>query len=233
MNPKTVTLIHFAPEWIVSYITQHPIQWHSAELADLHAIGDQAGRPPTPFSLAFFDLVLTKKALFTQEEHYEYCMFHWESERPGWYDSLGEDQKRGLRAKAYRNCYPSFVDQLHVWGMLAQANWFDRCTLDVFDDYVGKTDLTLWNGDEPTKLALQIGSERARKCRKHKDENRGGAIVPSVTIELSMDRPKSPGNKRWYQLSDFASLTPSLSQPIPVAVTADTVNEQLQRTFWD
>ena len=107
---ERVTLLYFRSDYVVDFISQHPIDWKDRALAMRGGAGDQAGVTPTPAVHEFLSLLGKKQALFTQEEYHRYCAFVWRD----WLLGKPEIQRQGVEAKLYRNFYPSMIDSLHV-----------------------------------------------------------------------------------------------------------------------
>jgi len=83
----------------------------------------------------------------------------------------------------------------------------ERCVLDTADDAVGKTDITVWLKDGTEKgLALYVGSKLGKSWTKYKRENGDKAEREVVDLVLSMDKPRTPGNKRWYGVEDLEAI---------------------------
>lgn len=199
-----VSLKYYSSEYIVDFVSRHPIDWSNRKLAKRGGSGDMAGVTPTPAVYEFLALLAQRKGLFTQKEYKNYCFDVWSS----WLENKNDQEKAGVAAKLYRNFYPSMIDSLHVWSLLVETGEFSQCYLDSTEDALSKSDLTVvrLNGAE-IKIALSIGSYNARRDRDYKRNYRGrydGIVL--FDVELSMDRPRRPGNKRWYVTEDFSSL---------------------------
>lgn len=221
-------LIYIPSEEIVSFVTQNPIDWLENPKKDkfyyqaitdddkekpqfrdrsrytvkdfyaLGGFGDQAGVTPTPAIEEFLNLLIERRSLFTQYEYMHYCWGKWES----WIRGLTEFQKYGVRAKLYRNFYPSAIDSLHVWAMLADTGAFEMCLMSATEDAIGKSDLVLRSGSREFRIALQINTSQSRNDRQHKKLNRNNDEPDCIEVWLSLDEPKAPGNKRWYRKTD-------------------------------
>jgi hypothetical protein len=202
-----ITLLYFNSQHIVRYLADHPIDWvdEYKSYAQRGGYGDQAGVPPTPAVEEFLALLSTKHELFTQREYLDWCYSQWK----GWWPTnpkLGD----GLSVKLYRNFYPSMIDSLHAWALLVESGKFASCTIDSYADAIAKTDITVqtFTGDR-FSLALRVDTPSSRDSAKYKEEHREGyEDIQALTIWLPCDktRPKSPGQKRWYQVSDFEVL---------------------------
>ena len=198
-------LVYISSQAIKNFCASHPIIWPPPWLSTRGGPGDQAGLPPVPSVEVFLDLLRVKHGLFTQEDFWQASVSSWGN----WYSNLGAEApdgsrallQRGLKAKAYRNFYPSMIDSLHVWAMLVEAGEFDRCWLDSVEDYTSKTDLTVCNKSGIIwRIALQ---GRARNI--HRPTARG--LMPTKTSIVNLpsrkDRPATEGNKQWFILDDF------------------------------
>lgn len=200
-----VVLISLGSQYVVDFITNHPVRWLSRELARRGGVADSAGMPPTPAVLEFLSLLQRREGeLFSQEEYTSWCIQRWES----WFYSHSELVREAIRAKLYNNFYVSMIDSLHVWGLLSETGLFERCVLDACQDAVGKTDLTVYCRGRPIRLALIGPTQRAWADRQYKKLHRPGRPEEGLIIEVRMDleRERAPGNKRWFRLSDFAEL---------------------------
>lgn len=202
-NSHGLALIAYDPAYIVRYVTENPINWSSSELAGKGRVGDTAGVTPTPAVEEFLSLLRQWQRLFTQHDYWLFCVTRWD----GWLASKTPMQIEGVKAKLYRNFYPSMIDSLHVWAMLAMSRKFDYCVLDSYKDAIGKTDLTLMRQGQQWKVALRIGSDAAERNRIYKNAYRGSA-VNCIEVPLPLSRQRAPGNKRWYNIEDFAGIVP-------------------------
>jgi DNA modification methylase len=184
-------------------VLKHPVQWMSQELSRRGGPGDRAGVSPTPGVGEFLELLGDKKHLFTQDDFFAYCVNgNWRA----WYGCQPEAQKKGVQAKVYNNFCVSMVDTIHVWALLVEAQRFDVCFLDAYEDVVGKSDLTLVApGGKITHLAL-LGP-RAKQDREYKLQHRAGPSAKRcIEVQLPYARAKGVGNKRWYCIEDFADV---------------------------
>lgn len=217
-----VSLVYIPSKEIIAFCKENPIDWSNAELAKIGGIGDQAGLPPIPSVDIFLDLYHCRKSLFTQEQFFSHCLSMWESKNPEWVAGLYLQPGRpksapsfiefpsyldGLRAKAYRNFYPSMIDSLHVWAMMVESGWFKMCYLDSCEDATGKSDITaIDNRGDEYKFALLIGSKNGLSALRHKRGSRSNGITTHfVDVPLPTSRPKGIGNKRWYCMDDIVS----------------------------
>lgn len=205
---NNVTIISIGSRYIVEFIARHPVKWLDRELSRRGSVGDQAGITPTPAVLEFMNLLyLQGGELFVQAEYARWCISQWSE----WFAKLAPALQVGVTAKLYNNFYVSMIDSLHVWAMLSELGWFDRCTLDAYEDAIGKSDLTMYRDGRVFKLALGGPTPRAREDRIYKLNHRNNGATNKVgAIELEffmdLDRARSPGNKRWFTLSDFERL---------------------------
>lgn len=196
----SITLLYIPARQIVGFVSLHPIDWANRELAARGGIGDQAGRTPTPAAAEFLQLLLVRRELFTQEQFWNYCYSQW----GWWFRDLTLQQRDGVKAKMYRNIYPSMIDSLHAWSLLSETGRFDACILDSLDDAVGKSDLTLcWQGNR-ARIALIGPTQNCVQDREYKLTHRAGpSDLDTIVVKMPFERKKSPGNKRWYELEDF------------------------------
>lgn len=243
---KRIVLLYFSSKAIIEYITKHPIDWDDKDLAKRGGPGDKAGVPPTPSVQEFLELLADRRQLFTQEEYWEHCASVWSA----WIDRQALrfpnlPIRKGLRAKAYRNFYPSMIDSLHVWAVLSETGNFQRCVLDSYDDAVAKSDITVTAHETDYSIALIGPTFSASQDRQYKQNHRpgydnSGNVIP---VQMSLDRPRSPGNKRWYRKDDFNDLfvrvasTPyTVTQTEHIAVQDNTTQAQpplFQSTQYD
>lgn len=203
----------------MNFTKNHPINWYweDKKLADRGGAGDI--KTPTPAVLEFLNLLDEKRVLFSQDEYADYCLHNpkWAKLKPrekpkgkeGKDHYTKEETTLGIEVRLKRNFYPSMIDSLYVWAMLAEAKWFDTCEISAYADVVSKNDLVLTKDDNTTKVAL-IGPKQAIPDRQYKKSHRGRAADYHNVIEviLPSDRPRKPGNKRWYCLNDFYCIEP-------------------------
>jgi hypothetical protein len=184
---------------IVYYVALHPIIWQERALAQRGGSGDRAGMTPTPAVQEFLSLLHAKRDLFTQQEYTRHCIAQW----PAWFDGLTTAQQQGVVAKLYNNFYPAMIDALHVLAMLAEHGVFEFYLIDAKLDVADKIDLELTCQQMVYRLALFGPTREARQDRAFKVENRPGTKDEQViAIQMPWDRPKQPGNKRWYEMFD-------------------------------
>lgn len=211
MNGRT--LLYIPSDEIVDFVSRNPIDWDNQEYAKRGGIGDRAGVTPTPAVEEFISLLQLKTRLFTQEEYMKHC---WEAWRE-WIFDKPKDQKYGIKAKLYRNFYPSMIDSLHVWAMLCESQMFDACVLSSAEDAIGKTDLIVRSKYLEYRIAIIGPNQKAMDDRQYKVKHRSGSD-DKVCIELQMpiNYAKSPGNKRWFRRSDVMSVLLNASPEIRV-----------------
>lgn len=196
-------LLFFASAYIEDFLAEHPVQWLDRELAERGGVGDRAGRTPTPAAREFFEMLHNAGTLFTQAEYAERCLRRWKT----WFEQLAPPQQRGVRVKLFNNFYPSLMDSLHVMALLAEARRFDTYLIDARMDVLDKVDLTLmWDG-KLFRVALVGPTAQAQDDRHYKITHRPGAHDEVVhVVRLPPERPRGAGNKRWFELQDFAFL---------------------------
>jgi hypothetical protein len=196
MNKK-IELLYFASNAIKSYCSRNPVRWYDRELAN----GPGNKLTPTPAIGVFFEKLTGEGRLFNQKEYIEYA---WElPEWTEWKKELNSDVIAGVEARLCRNFYPSAIDSLHVWSMLVETGKFWYCCLDIIQDAVGKSDLSVITHDRKKfKIALAIGSDYNNKWVKYKRAKRG-QCAEAIDVVLDMSRKRSPGNKRWYEPEDL------------------------------
>lgn len=208
-----ITLLYISSAEIVRFVTKNPINWldRYKEYAMRGGYGDQAGVTPTPAVEEFLRLLTERKRLFTQGEYVEWCRTVWGD----WRSGLSTEQAYGVKAKLFRNFYPSMIDSLHVWSLLSESGEFDSCVLNSHEDAIGKTDLTVFRGNEVIRLALMAPGSKARADRNYKIAYRATDRDACIELPLDLDAPKSPGNKRWYTRTGIMDAI--YSQPESVA----------------
>lgn len=200
------SLIYMSSRHIVEYIAQHPILWmdDKKEMATIGGAGDKAGLPPVPSVELWLQCLRGKERLFTQEEYAAQCFGdpRWAM----WLRGKGQDQIDGLRIKLYRNFYPSMIDSLHVWALLAETGLFDSCIVESDKDAIAKIDLTVTVQDHRLPLAIRGPTEKAAQSRTYKRTMRGsGHEVQSIELALSIRKPRTPGNKRWFDAEEVVT----------------------------
>lgn len=217
---RRIVLLYFPSRYIVEYISKHPIDWGDRELARRGGDGDRAGIPPTPSVQEFLSLLSERRELFTQREFWDYCAAKWQDWLDGqvrkfqtWPEYSRPRVVDGLRAKAFRNFYPSMIDSLHAWSMLSETGMFDRCIMDTYDDATGKSDITVTGHGVDCRIALIGPTKYATQDRTFKEQHRAGYedANKSVLVQMPEERERQPGNKRWYRPSDFLRVYTALS----------------------
>lgn len=203
---RRITLTYIASSAIIDYISKHPIDWTDNHLAQLGQPGDK--RTPTPAMSLFFELFANRRALFSQTEYIAYAEEQWRD----WFDLLSPLEYRGVRARLRCNFYVSAIDSLHVWAMLIETGRFNSCVIDTVLDVTGKTDITVTNQEGKTvSIGLAVSTRAGREAYAHKRAHRG-ISQNAVMVWLPLDRPRSPGNKRWYQVEDIATVAGRASE---------------------
>lgn len=198
---EQATLVYFSSDIIKDFVKRNPIDWGHKCLAN----GPGNIKTPTSAMEVFFSNLHSKKKLFTQKEYATYAWEEWKS----WKKKLTKRQIQGVEARLYRNFYPSAIDSLYVWSMLVETDRFALCTIDIAEDVYSKTDLTVWSKNKDKyKIALHVDSEYCKKWTKYKKSVRGKP-VDVIDVVLTMDRPRKPGNKRWYTIEDLEPLLPT------------------------
>ncbi len=206
MDNRSVKLITFRSDYIVRYISEHPISWANLGLANYRGCpADQAGCPPTPSVHEFLAMLGEQQDLFTQDEFVDHCEWQWYD----WLQTKNEQQRLGVLAKQRCNFYPSMIDSLHAWALLSESGWFDICVIDSYADALSKVDLTLVSPYSTVKVALLGPKEQASIWRSYKLNCRAGTDdAHAIAVKMPENRPRNPGNKRWYQIEDFGHLHP-------------------------
>ncbi len=221
-----IRLMYFNSDSIVRFVEEHPIDWMQPWrpwAVKRGCIADQAGVPPIANVEVFFALLSETKALFPQKEYFTSCINSWGEQ---WIESLKDKPIRGgesilngkprepgwtdqqcflhaLRVKAYRNFYPSCLDSLHVWSLLVEWGNFDECVLDVTEDVIGHTDITVKANGETYPIALHSGIGRGQEWLRHKQQARG-APNDKYVITFHPDSSQGAGGKRWYTPEDVS-----------------------------
>lgn len=196
---QNIVLTYMSSDSIKEFCTRNPIRWTDPKLAN----GPGNLFTPSPAIAIFFEAFLCIGRLFTQVEYVEFAWHSWGD----WKGTLSEKEVAGIESRLYRNFYPSGIDSLYVWSLLVESGCCEKCVLDTADDAVGKTDITVWLKDgTEKKLALYVGSNRGGAWTKYKREHRGDVSEDLIDLVLSMDKPRSPGNKRWYGVEDLGAI---------------------------
>jgi hypothetical protein len=197
---KETALLYISSDAIENYCANHPLEWPERSVAN----GEGNVLTPTPAIAVFFRLLTKTGDLFTQQAYLSFAWQEWAESR----HKFTQAQIDGLGARLYRNFYPSAIDSLHVWALLVETGRFDKCVIDTVADAVGKTDITVWptlNGN-PLRIALYTDNPYSRARTEYKREFRGAAPRGTIDVTLKMDRPKQPGNKRWYNQADLTPI---------------------------
>lgn len=215
------TLLYIPSTQIVDFVSQNPIDWSNKDWACRGGPGDKAGVPPTPVVEEFLNLLLERRALFTQEEFMNHCWQQWRD----WIVEKPREQKLGLKAKLYRNFYPAMIDALHVWAMLVESGMFDSCVLNSTEDAINGNDLIVTSGGQTYCFALIGPTSASRDNREYKRNHRntnGRYDTESIELVMKIEYEKSPGNKRWYRRSDIMeAILKSKTSEAPMLVAAD------------
>jgi hypothetical protein len=197
------SLYFFGTIYILNYIKFHPVEWSDLESSRRGGVGDQAGPTPTPAVREFLALLEQKGDLFTQREFEEHCIHEWSD----WFYVQTANEQRGVRAKLRNNFYPSMIDTLYVYALLIEERVGDVYLVSPELDARDKIDLIVRVTGLTVGLALVGPTEEADQDRNYKTQHRPGiADGEVIVVKLPNNRPKSPGNKRWFQIEDFAVL---------------------------
>lgn len=198
------------PDYIVSRLIEHPIVWcDDRDITRRGGLADQAGKPPLSCVGLFHDWVSHERTLPTQAEYIDFGMAKllersWP--RPHYEDAY--------RQKLAHNFYPSCVDQYHAFGLVSQAGWYQRCSMDSVEDMLGKADLTF----HTQALAIRVNlkgptTEISKDAERYKTVFRDHGFDGVVQIRMPYGRERNPGNKRWYMLRDFNAIQPTYFGP--------------------
>lgn len=208
MTVSSRCLIAFSSDYIVRFISLHPINWTMAHKANHHGSGDVL--TPEPAVQCFLDCLHDKQDLFSWEDYVLYCQERWNQNFPVWYnEELTEDNRDGLAVRLRRNFYPSMIDSLHVWALINEQKWYDRCLIDSYQDAVSKSDLILIKGDMSISVGIRAPGSMCDQHFQWKNDFRcDGKERPHVMIQIPYDRTRNPGNKRWFMTSDLMHLQP-------------------------
>ena len=199
MKRKQLALLYISSEMIKEFASRHPVMWPDRDLAN----GPGNKMTPTPAMGVFFEYLDQNGDLFTQDEYANYAWLEWSD----WRDGLTERVIEGVTARLKRNFYISGLDTLYVWSLLVETGLFSRCLIDVIEDTVGKTDISVWTkGGGRIPIALHAGNRYAQAWTSYKRDHRGNTEESLVDVELAMERDRSPGNKRWYNLDDLGKV---------------------------
>ena len=194
---RQIKLLYFSSTTILEFCKKHPVNMYTRDLAELGDI-----LTPTPAMGEFFDCLMDVGRLITQEDYITYALNQWHE----WFTGLPSQQKEGTVARLARNFYPSAIDTIHAWALLVESGKFKSAIIDILEDAVGKTDLTVEakNGYK-YKIGLSIDNPYSRQREVYKRTYRGDVPDDLIDIRLPMERNKI-GNKRWYEIEDFEPL---------------------------
>ena len=194
---RQIKLLYFSSTLILEFGKKHPVDMYTRDLAEMGDI-----LTPTPAMGEFFDCLLNAGRLITQGDYITYACNQWVV----WFTGLKSHQKEGIIARLARNFYPSAIDSLHAWALLVESGKFKSAIIDILEDAVGKTDLTVEakNGIK-YKIGLSIDNAYTRQREAYKRTYRGDVPHDLIDIRLPMERNKI-GNKRWYEIEDFEPL---------------------------
>lgn len=200
------SLIYMSSSHIVDYVAQHPINWmdDKREMGRIGGAGDRAGLPPVPSVEMWIALLRKNERLFTQAEYTDYCFGdpRWRA----WMDGKPTEARDGLRVKLFRNFYPSMIDSLHVWALLAEVGLFDSCIVETDRDALAKIDMTIAVGNRRLALALRGPTPEATWSKDYKQRYRNdGKAANAIELALSIKKPRSPGNKRWFDQEELVT----------------------------
>lgn len=203
-------LEYYSSRHIQEFVTRFPVDWCDDRKYLANRVGclaDLCGRPPVPSMLVFFQTVIGH-GLITQDQMWIASLEEWGQDFP---PETCEARKRGyskakcleaLQVKCFRNFYSSAIDSLHVFALLVECRVAGRCTLDCAQDVCSATDLIVESYNHHFTIALVAGSSSGQNSLNHKRSHRQ-AKPCDFTLPLPMDRPKTPGNKRWYNPDDL------------------------------
>lgn len=193
------SLIYMSSRHIVDYITRHPIYWldDKKDMASLGGSGDRAGLPPVASMELWIGCLRKHERLFTQQEYAEHCFSN-----PRWMEWLrgkNPEHIEGVRVKLFRNFYPSAIDSLHVWALLAETGLFDSCLVETDRDVLSKVDMIVTTGNYKLPLAIRGPTQEATATKAYKDRYRNnGQAKNAIELAMSIRKPRIPGNKRWF-----------------------------------
>jgi hypothetical protein len=209
------SLIYMSSRHIVEYMTRHPIQWMDNKkwMADVGGPGDKAGLPPVPSVELWIECLRSKERLFSQDEYADYYLANGRIRN--WLQGKSPEQVEGVRVKQYRNFYPSMIDSLHVWALLAESGLFDSCIVETDRDAISKIDMVVMADGHRLALAIRGPTPDATRAKAYKDKYRGnGQATNAIELALSIKKPRSPGNKRWFDAEEVitAILTHDLTK---------------------
>lgn len=209
------SLIYMSSRHIVDYLTRHPIMWLDDKkwMAEIGGPGDKAGLPPIASVELWIECLRRKERLFSQEEYVEH--YFGNAKIAAWLRGKPLEQVEGVRVKQYRNFYPSMIDSLHVWALLAETGLFDSCIVETDRDAISKVDMIVTTEGHRLSLAIRGPTEDATRAKNYKGKYRNtGDSRNAIELALSIRKPRSPGNKRWFDAEEVvtAILTHDLSK---------------------
>ena len=194
-------LKYWSTRCIVDYYVRHPVSIPtSEEKKKIDTAGNK--HPPTPAMGVFFDCLNSYGRLFTDME---YVGFAWSRpEWDAWKMSLTQDIADGISIRLAKQFMLSAIDSMHVWAILVESGCFSKCLLDIAEDAVKKTDITVWSKSwQPIRIALRTDTPRSNQWHIHKTQNRGAPPHGTIEVLLTMDKC-IVGGKRWYVPDDFS-----------------------------
>jgi hypothetical protein len=196
-----ITLPYIASEAIQKFVAEHPIDWTNYRAGHLGQDGDV--RTPTPCMAEFWRLLLGTGRMFCQWEYARYAIGQW----PDFVRQLTERQLEGLTARLCCNFYVSGISTLHVWAMLVETGVFQTCIVDSVLDAVKSIDILVTTRcGQSIPIALRSGSPWAVEAFERKCSSEGRAGKPpdgACMLILPRERPRNPGNMRWYTIDDL------------------------------
>lgn len=236
--------LSFTSEYVKNYILDNEVNLVDKykKTASRGGLGDKAGMPPISNVLLFFELLYEKGDLFLQEDYWNYCLKRWKETSPEWcrmiftekylvdLDDHGRLMKEGdrtehesswpvatgLKAKCFRNFYPSFIDTLHVFGLMTESDLFSRIEINTEEDV--KSDFDIHATDKhgvECRFAIL-----ARKSNSVKQFIRKGSDVKNnIILALPMQR-KREGGKRWFEMEDLKKEYSRFQSRIPDILNA-------------
>jgi hypothetical protein len=186
--------VRHSADYIMRFITEHPIEWGDREIRRLHGPADQMGLPPS-FAMAEFANFLNEfRRIPTQQEFIDFCYA-----QPGWAAWLVLKRPDGAAIYAHKlkgNFYPAAIDALHATALL--QNVYDTVSMSTDDDARHGVDVEITHGLWTVKIDLKgVQTLNAQWTQEYRAQMRGSR--PGVlAITLPGDFPQSPGNKRWF-----------------------------------
>lgn len=216
---------YLSAEAIQRFCADHPTEWLEAyaHLSRRGQLADQASmslphcRPPVATMMVAGEFFRCRRIPATQEQLFMACCEAWARKNPDWYAWLWSSKEpylEALRAKTYRNMWPAFIDGIHVQALFIESGKFRECRMSSTDDVVLKCDLlaVCYDGTELRIGLVGPGEEAAENSYFRK----GGEGI--IRVQMSWDRPKNPGNKRWFCAGDFEVIFQLADQHHPSAL---------------